>query len=171
MPTRCDSLGSLVWVDSTIPQAVSLATQYRKEQNEFLSHIITCDETRVHHYTPECKQSSMQWNHVSLSSPRNSRCSHLQERLWLVFFWDTQGVVLVDFVPPGHTVNVECYCTLLSDCLWPAVCRKQPVLLKKGVILQHDNASPHKAHQTIEKTEEMARELVAAHPGCPGQGP
>jgi len=42
--------------------------------------------------------------------PRNLRCSHLQ-----AIFWDTQGVVLVDFVPPGHTVSADYYCTLLSD--------------------------------------------------------
>ena len=39
-------------------------------------------------------------------------------------FWDTQGVVLVDFVPPGHTVNADYYCTLLSDRLRPAIRRK-----------------------------------------------
>ena len=69
--------------------------------------------------------------------------------------WDTQGVVLVDFVPPGHTVNADYYCTLLSDRLRPAVCRKRPDLLKKGVILQHGNAPPHRARQTVDKIEEM----------------
>jgi len=48
----------------------SLVTRYRKEQNEFLSRIITCDETWVHHYTPESKRSSMQWKHLSSPSPK-----------------------------------------------------------------------------------------------------
>jgi len=69
---------------------------------------------------------------------------------------DTQGVVLVHFVPPGHTVNAVYYCTLiLSDRLRPAVRRKRPGLLNKGVILQHDNAPPHRARQRVEKIEEM----------------
>ena len=30
-------------------------------------------------------------------------------------FWDSQGVILVDFVPSGSTVNADYYSTLLSD--------------------------------------------------------
>ena len=49
----------------------SLVARYRKEQNEFLSRIInTCDETWVHHCTPESKRSSMQWKHVSSPGPK-----------------------------------------------------------------------------------------------------
>ena len=69
----------------------------------------------------------------------------------------------MDLVPPGHTVNADYYCALLSDRLQPAVRRKRPGLLKKGVILQHDNAPPHRARQTVEKIEEMSWELLQ-HP-------
>ena len=69
----------------------------------------------------------------------------------------------MDLVPPGHTVNADYYCALLSDRLQPAVCRKRSGLLKKGVILQHNNAPPHRARQTVEKIEEMSWELLQ-HP-------
>jgi len=42
----------------------------KNKKNEFLSGIITCDETWVHHYTPESKRSSMQRKHVSSPSPK-----------------------------------------------------------------------------------------------------
>jgi len=32
-------------------------------------------------------------------------------------FWDSQGVIFVDFVPSGFTVNAKYYSTLLSDWL------------------------------------------------------
>jgi len=37
-------------------------------------------------------------------------------------------------------------------------------LLNKVVILQHDNASPHRARQTVEKIEEMGWELLQHAP-------
>ena len=77
----------------------------------------------------------------------------------------------MDFVPPGHTVNADYYCTLLSDRLRPAVRRKQLGLLKKGVILQHDNASPHRDRQTVEKIEEMCWELLQHPPYSPDLAP
>jgi len=77
----------------------------------------------------------------------------------------------VDFVAPGHTVNADYYCTLLSDRLRPAVRRKRPGLLNKGVILQHDNALPYRAHQTVEKIEEMGWELFQHPPYSPDLAP
>lgn len=79
----------------------------------------------------------------------------LQARLWFVL-WDTQGVVLVDFVPPGHTHTGR---------------RKRLGLLKTGVVLQHDNAPPHTARQTREKVEEMGWELLQHPPYSPGFAP
>ena len=62
----------------------SRVTRYRKKQNEFLSRIITCDETWVHHYQ---KASSRQRSGSTCrrQAPRYLRCSHLQARLWLAF--------------------------------------------------------------------------------------
>ena len=51
-------------------------------------------------------------------------------------------------------MHADFCCTLFSDRLKPAISRKRPGLLQKGVILQHDNAPPHKARR-IEKIEEM----------------
>lgn len=35
--------------------------RFAKEGDAFLSRIVTCNETWVHHYTPESKQASMEW--------------------------------------------------------------------------------------------------------------
>jgi len=67
-------------------------------------------------------------------------------------FWDSQGVTVVNSEP--SVVNADYYSTLLSDQLRgrPAIRRKRPNLLWKGVMLQHDNAAPHK---TVEKVAMM----------------
>jgi len=67
--------------------------------------------------------------------------------------------------------TVDYYCTLLSDRLRPAVHRKRPGLLKKCVILQHDNAPPHMARQTIDKIEKIGWELLQHPPYSPDLAP
>jgi len=105
------------------------------------------------------------------TSPKIFNVQPSAGKVMACIFWDTQGVVLVDFVPPGHTVNVDYYCTLLSDRLRPAVRRNRLGLLKKGVILQHDNAPPHRARQTVQKIEEMGWELLQHRPYSPDLAP
>jgi len=57
--------------------------------------------------------------------------------------------------------------TTLRPVTRPAIHRKRPSLLRKGVILQHDNAAPHKARQTVEKVAMMVRELLPHPPYSP----
>jgi len=45
--------------------ALSFLERYEKDGDEFLTHIVTGDETWVSHVTPESKQQSMQWCHTS----------------------------------------------------------------------------------------------------------
>ena len=64
-------------------------------------------------------------------------------------FWDSQGVILLDILPRGESVNAVSYCETL-DKLRHAVRRKRPGLLRSGLVLQHDNATPHTAKRTKE---------------------
>ncbi|GFO29697.1 histone-lysine N-methyltransferase SETMAR [Plakobranchus ocellatus] len=56
-------------------------------------------------------------------------------------FWDSRGMILLDILPKGESVNADQYCETL-DRLRHAVRRKRPGLLRSGVVLQHDNATP-----------------------------
>jgi hypothetical protein len=57
-------------------------------------------------------------------------------------FWDVHGVLLVDFTPPGSTINAAAYRETLKR-LKEAIRHKRPQLLTKGlgVLLLHDNAT------------------------------
>jgi hypothetical protein len=57
-------------------------------------------------------------------------------------FWDVHGVLLVDFTPPGSTINAAAYQETLKR-LTEAIRCKRPGLLT-GVLL-HDNAQPDSA--------------------------
>jgi len=46
-----------------------LKEHFDREGQDFLDHIITCDETWVHHFTPESKRASKQWKHADSPPP------------------------------------------------------------------------------------------------------
>jgi len=74
------------------------------------------------------------------------------------------GAILVDIVPSRSTVNARLLqYTTPRPVMWPAIRQKRPNLLRKGVILQHGNASPHRARHTVEKVAVMGWQLLQ-HP-------
>jgi len=62
-------------------------------------------------------------------------------------FWDRKGVLLIEFVETGTTITSETYCETLKK-LQRAIENKRRGMLTLGVVLLHDNASPHTAART-----------------------
>jgi len=58
------------------------------------------------HHTPESKQQSLQWRHTH--SPRTKKFKTLisVKKIMASVFWDRRGILLVDFMPPGATINL-----------------------------------------------------------------
>ena len=62
-------------------------------------------------------------------------------------FWDDKGILLVDFLERGRTINGERYQETLTN-LRRAIQNRRRGKLSKGVLLLHDNARPHTARAT-----------------------
>ena len=62
-------------------------------------------------------------------------------------FWDRQGVLLVEFLPQGTTINSAVYCETLKK-LRHAIQNKRRGMLSVTILLLHDNARQHSAAQT-----------------------
>ncbi|GFO05502.1 histone-lysine N-methyltransferase SETMAR [Plakobranchus ocellatus] len=77
-------------------------------------------------------------------------------------FWDSRGMIPLDILPKGESVNADRYCETL-DRLRHAVRGKRPGLLRSGVVLQHDNATPHTAKRTKEWLERYRWDIIP-HP-------
>ena len=43
---------------------------FRRDPNNFLSRLVTMDETWLYHYDPETKQQSMEWRHSGSPRPQ-----------------------------------------------------------------------------------------------------
>jgi histone-lysine N-methyltransferase SETMAR len=114
---------------------------------QLLQRIVTGDETWVHHVTSETKQASMTWKHASSPPSKKFKTTPSAKKVMATVFWDHKGVLLVDFLTKGDTVNADRYCDTLSR-LQEAIGLKRPGLLRTDVVLLHDNARPHSANRT-----------------------
>ena len=136
----------------------------------FLDHLITGDETWVHHYTPESKKDSMIWKRPPSPPAKKFKVQPSARKLMATVFWDSKGILLVDFLQPGQTINATRYCETLNK-LREAVRRKRPGRLSSGVIFQHDNATPHTANLTREWLETYGWEALSHPPHSPDLAP
>jgi histone-lysine N-methyltransferase SETMAR len=117
--------------------------QQARDDPNFISNIITNDETWVYGYDPETKQQSLQWK--SPNSPRLKKVHQVRSNVksMLIVFSDIQGIIHKEFVPPVQTVNGKFYCEVLKW-LRVGIWRKRPDKWKKNNwLLHHDNAPAH----------------------------
>ncbi|KAJ4443928.1 hypothetical protein ANN_05717 [Periplaneta americana] len=89
--------------------------------------------------------------------------------MWTVF-WDRKGILLIDFLPRGETVNADRYCETLRKLL-SAIQNKRRGMLTAGVVLLHDNARPHTARRTAAVLTEFGWELFDQPPYSPDLAP
>ena len=97
-------------------------------------------------------QSSNQWNEGTAASPapKNSEYKIPLEKLSPRIFWYQGGILLIDYLPKGQTINAEYHSSQLV---------RLKVILKenrggkfiKVILLLHDNAPHHLALATQKK--------------------
>lgn len=133
--------------------------QCAENTEEFLDSIVTGDETWCHYVTPETKQQSKQWRHSDSPRPKKFKRTLSAGKVMATVFWDRKGVLLVDFMPTGTTINSERYCETLKK-LRRAIQNRRRGRLTKGVRLHHDNARPHVSRNTKALIEQFGWEIV-----------
>ena len=144
--------------------------RYRKEEDVFLSRIVTTDETWVFHYEPESKRRSMEWKHVSSPVKKKFKSQKSLRKVMLTVFWDRNGPITISFLERGNTVNSENYCELLTQ-VKKDIKNKRRGLQSRGVILLQDNARPHTAARTLAKIEDLGWKLLTHPPYSPDLAP
>lgn len=139
--------------------------------DQFLNRIVAIDETWLRSYEPELKSQSSEWH--SPSSPRPAKFRRTQGNLkqLAIVAYDNMGVLVTDYVPVGQTVNGTYYATFLQKKLRPAIRKKRPELLKAGVVLLHDNATPHKSEHVTSLVREYNWEIFRHPPYSPDLSP
>jgi len=124
--------------------ALDFLTRYNEEGDNFLSCVVTGDETWVSHTNPESKQQSMEWKYTSSPTKTKFKQTTSTRKIMCTMFWDRKVVLLVDFLPQGSTINAGVYYDTLKK-LRRAIQNKRRSMLSQGVVMIHDNAHPHTA--------------------------
>lgn len=150
--------------------ATKVVARFEEEGDDFLEGFVTGDETWAHHYTPETKESSKQWRHSDSPKPKKFKATLSAGKVMATVFWDRHGVLLVDFMPRGTTINAARYCETLEK-LRRAIKNKRPGLLSKGVKFHHDNARPHTANVTLDLLKKFGWEIIDHPPYSPDVAP
>uniref|UniRef100_A0A670ZEW1 Histone-lysine N-methyltransferase SETMAR n=1 Tax=Pseudonaja textilis TaxID=8673 RepID=A0A670ZEW1_PSETE len=140
---------------------------YDKDGDSFLDRIVTGDETWVKHVSSETKLQSMQWGHTN-SSPKPRKClqTFSARKIMVTVFWDRQGVLLIDFLEHGATINFVRYCEMLQK-LRKAIQNKHKEKLSSKILFLHVNARPHTANRTREVLNAFKWEIFPHPPYSP----
>jgi histone-lysine N-methyltransferase SETMAR len=110
----------------------------------------------------------MQWKHPSSPSTKKFKVTStpLAGKVMLTLFRDSQVVLLTHFQKCGENENSASYCEVQLK-LQDAIHRKHPGQLARGVLLHHDNATPHTARATQNRIQELQWELLEHLPYSP----
>ncbi|XP_035225849.1 histone-lysine N-methyltransferase SETMAR-like [Stegodyphus dumicola] len=120
---------------------------YQKEEYQVLDKIVTVDESRIPHFSPETKLISLKWKHsTSQTQKKVSNCYTCGKRDAETVF-GREGLLHTEFMPKDATINASSYCETLKR-LRKSLKNRRPGKMSKGIGLLHDNARPHAAKQT-----------------------
>ena len=95
---------------------------------------------------------------VSITSLSNQNDRHfsgqqlvnLVQMIMASVFWDMKGVIFIDYLEKGKTINSDDYIELLKH-FNSEIVKKRPHIVKKNNLFHQDNAPCHKSIKTMKK--------------------
>jgi hypothetical protein len=81
-------------------------------------------------------------------------------------FLNSEGVIHVDFLPHGVTVNAQNHSNLLHNDMHQVIWKKRHRKLSKKIVLLHDNTHPH-GRLTKVTDGNKGCEIMNHIPSCP----
>lgn len=143
---------------------------FNRNRSEFLRRYVTIDETWIHHYTPESSRQSSEWTARDEPNPKRGKTQQSAGKVMASVFWDAHGIIFIDYLGKGKTINSDYYIALLQR-LKDEIAKKRPHLKKKKVLFHQDNAPCHKSMKTMAKLHELGFELLPHPPYSPDLAP
>ena len=85
-------------------------------------------------------------------------------------FWDSHGVILIDYLQKGKTITGAYYTSLL-DKLKAELAEERPHFQKKEILFHQDNALSHTSAVAMARINELQFELLDYPPHSPDLAP
>ena len=92
----------------------ALLKRFRSKEDDFLSRLVTVDETWVHYYEPENKAQSRQSVGPGSPRPKKFETKPSAGKMMATVFWDAQCVIMLDFLAKKSTITGGYYANLLD---------------------------------------------------------
>ncbi len=115
------------------------------DPSNFFDRIVTGDECWIYHYDPLTQAEAKVWKKPGEQTPTRLRQKRSVGKLMMIIFWDKDGVLLIDYLPRGTTINGPYYASIIER-LRSAILEKRRGKVRHGVLLLHDNAPVHKCN-------------------------
>ena len=71
------------------------------------------DETWIHFFTLESNQQLVEWIAAGESHPKQPMMQTSAGKVLAFIFWDAQGILFINCLEKGRTINSEYYIALL----------------------------------------------------------
>ena len=139
-----------------------------RDPNDFLLRLATMDENWLYHYDPGTNQQSMEWRLIP-PHPKKFRVRKSAGKVLTLIFWDQDGILLIDFLPKGQTINTKYYSSLLVQ-LKDILKEKHHGKVIKGVLFLH-SAPVHQALATQKKLAYLGFQYFDHPPYSPDLAP
>ena len=86
-----------------------------KNDSQFLTKVLTGDESFCYSYETEFKQQSHQWKSPNMPRPNKAWQVSSSVKTIIISFFDVDGILHRQFVPPRQTVNQQFYLNVLKQ--------------------------------------------------------
>ena len=106
----------------------------------------TCwEESSIFEYDPKTKNQSLQWKSPESPRQKKARQSQSKVKLMLIAFFDVRGIVHMEFLLQGQTINQHVYKEILRCLLCSVLKKRRELWQDNSWLLHHDNAPAHNA--------------------------
>ena len=109
------------------------------------------------------------WIRPGESAPKKAKTVPSAGKVMATIFWDSHGIILIDYLQKGKTITGEYYDSLL-DRIDAILKEKRPHLTKK-VLFHHDNVPAHTSAIATAKLFNLLYEILPNPPYSPDLAP
>ena len=117
--------------------------EHLQTEPDLLQRVVTGDESWIFEYDPEIKCQSFQWKCLSSLKPKKARQSRSKIKLMLIAFFDARGIVYMEFLSQGQTVNQHVYKEILCRLLRSMHKKRHKLWQDNAWLLHQDNTPAH----------------------------
>ena len=139
-------------------------------KGSFFYSVLTTHKTWVHYITPDSERSSMHWIHPGSLKPKIAKTTFSAGKVMATIFWDSKGVLYVDFLTGHCTINAEYYWALLEGPVKTAV-RNKRKRTQTSVSFSQNKGHSHVAARTMDTIQKLKWTFLPRTPYSPDIAP